>query len=138
MARLALGLATLVFAAVIALLWVKRDQPLAPPDDPVPIATPDQSDPPPESILSAIETLESESDAKCHSSASRFEDFIYGTPLADEGRSTNVDLQKRWVRRIWAAASRAAARAGDWSTKNFSMKSRQFFSPIFHIFLDQK
>ncbi len=40
----------------------------------------------PAKILAAIETLESESDAKCHSSANRFEDFIYGTPLADEGR----------------------------------------------------
>ena len=119
MARLAVGLSALVFVAVVALLWVQRDQLFAPPDDPVPIAAPDRpdlpdrSDLPPESILSAIETLESESDAKCHSSASRFEDFIYGTPLADEGRWANVDLQKRWVHRIWAEASEVASRAGE-------------------------
>ena len=113
MARLAVGLSALVFAAVVALLWVQRDQLFAPPDDPAQIATPDQPDSPPESILSAIETLESASDAKCHSSANRFEDFIYGTPLADEGRWANVDLQKRWVQRIWTEASEAAARAGE-------------------------
>ncbi len=113
MARLAVGLSALVFATVVALLWVQRDQLFAPPDDPVPIETPDQPDPPPESILSAIETLESESNAKCHSSASRFEDFIYGTPLTDEGRWANVDLQKRWVQRIWVEAAEAASRAGE-------------------------
>ena len=113
MARLAVGLSALVFAAVVALLWVQRDQLFAPPDDPAPIAAPDRPDPPPESILSAIETLESESDAKCNSSANRFEDFIYGTPLADEGRWTNVDLQKRWVQRIWTEASEAASREGE-------------------------
>jgi hypothetical protein len=96
MEKLALGLATLVFAAVITLLWVQRDQPLTPLNEPAPIAADDPVDRPSESILSAIETLESESDAKCNSSANRFEDFIYGTPLADEGRWANVDLQKRW------------------------------------------
>jgi hypothetical protein len=113
MAKLALGLSILVFAAVVALLWVQRDRLLAPPDEPEPIAADDPTDPPPESILSAIEKLESDRDAKCHSSATRFEDFIYGTPLADEGRWTNVDLQKRWVQRIWAGASEAASQAGE-------------------------
>ena len=102
-----------MFAAVVLLLWVRRDQLFAPPDAPMPVAASDQAGPAPESILSAIETLESESDAKCHSSANRFEDFIYGTPLADEGRWANVDLQKRWVQRIWSEASRAASRAGE-------------------------
>ena len=90
MVKLAVGLSALVFSAVLALLWLQRGQLFAPPDDPVTIAPPDQSDPPPESILSAIETLESDSDAKCHSSASRFENFIYGTPLADDGRWANA------------------------------------------------
>jgi len=113
MPRLAVGLSALVFAAVVALLWVQRDQLFAPPDDPVPAATLDPPESPPESILSAIESLESTSDAKCHSSANRFEDFIYGTRLADEGRWANVDLQKGWVQHIWAEASKVAARAGE-------------------------
>ena len=32
-------------------------------------------------LLTAIEQLESDHDAKCHSSANRFEDFLFGTPL---------------------------------------------------------
>ncbi len=121
MVKLALGLSALAFAAVLTLLWVQRDRLVTPPDDPERIASYDPADPSaPEPILSAsgpilsaIEKLESERDAKCHSTASRFEDFIYGTPLADAGRWASVELQKRWVQRIWADASRAAARAGE-------------------------
>jgi hypothetical protein len=67
----------------------------------------------PEPVLSAIELLESSSDAKCHSSASRFEDFLYGTPLTDEARREQFELQKRLVQRIWGRASRAAEQAGE-------------------------
>ncbi len=113
MSKLAVGLSALVFAAVVALIWVRQDQLFARPSNPGPIASYDPADRTSEPILSAIEELESEQDAKCHSSASRFEDFIYGTPLADDGRWANVDLQKRWVQRVWAEASSAAARAGE-------------------------
>jgi len=113
MAKLVLGLFTLALAAVIALLWVQRYQSPTPPDGPEPIATHDHADPPRQSVLSAIEALESEKDAKCHSSAARFEDFICGTPLSDEARWANVDLQKRWVQRVWEEASNAASRAGE-------------------------
>ena len=66
-----------------------------------------------DAILSAIEKLESGNDAKCHSSASRFEDFLYGTPLSDAARQSQIRLQKRLVTRIWGDASRSAARAGE-------------------------
>ena len=49
-------------------------------------------------LLSAIEQLESRHDAKCHSSANRFEDLLFGTPLSEAARSANVELQVRWVR----------------------------------------
>ena len=64
-------------------------------------------------ILSAIESLESNNDAVCHSSASRFEDFLYGTPLSDSARERQIRGQKRLVSRIWRAASQGAARAGE-------------------------
>ncbi|MBW2543352.1 MAG: hypothetical protein JRF15_14795, partial [Deltaproteobacteria bacterium] len=110
MVRFAIALLALA-AAVSLLLWLQRDRSAGSPDEVIPIQA--QGEPPPELVLSAIERLESESDAKCNSSANRFEDFLYGTPLADEGRWANVELQKRWVEHIWAGASRVAARAGE-------------------------
>ncbi len=74
-----------------------------------------EGEPSPEPILSALERLESERDAKCYSTASRFEDFLYGTPLDEAARSANVDEQKRIVRRLWSRASRRALEAGQGS-----------------------
>jgi hypothetical protein len=71
------------------------------------------SEPRADAILSAIENLESGNDAKCHSSANRFEDLLYGTPLSDGARQSQVQLQKRLVTRIWGGASRSAARADE-------------------------
>lgn len=65
------------------------------------------------SVVSAIEALESEHDAKCHSTASRFQDFLFGTPLSTEARLADADLKKRVARQLWAEASRAAAAAGE-------------------------
>ncbi|HXV37277.1 MAG TPA: hypothetical protein VEC18_09010, partial [Myxococcota bacterium] len=56
-------------------------------------------------LLTAIEDLESSRDAKCHSSANRFEDFLFGTPLSEAARSAGVALQVELVRGIWARAS---------------------------------
>jgi hypothetical protein len=67
----------------------------------------------PETILSAIEQLESQRDAKCHSTASRFEDFLFGTPLSAPARLAHDEEKKRVALRLWAAASRAASEAGD-------------------------
>jgi hypothetical protein len=66
----------------------------------------------PDPVLDAIERLESDHDAKCHSSASRFEDFLYGTPLSTEARHANVLMQKQLARRLWAGASATASREG--------------------------
>jgi hypothetical protein len=63
-------------------------------------------------LLSAIEQLESDHDAKCHSSANRFEDFLFGTPLTDAARSANVELQVQLVRGLWVRASTIALREG--------------------------
>lgn len=63
-------------------------------------------------VLEAMRALESARDAKCHSSACRFEDFVFGTPLADGGRVAKIELQKRLARRAWNAASSAARARG--------------------------
>jgi hypothetical protein len=76
-----------------------------------------EAGPPAEPILSALERLESGADAKCHATASRFEDFLYGTPLGDGGREANVESQKRLVRRLWSGASANAAAAGEASVR---------------------
>ena len=62
-------------------------------------------------ILTAIERLESTRDAKCHSSACRFENFMSGTPLTDEGRSERIQRQGQFVRWVWVAASQKARSA---------------------------
>jgi hypothetical protein len=64
-------------------------------------------------LLSAIEQLESDHDAKCHSSASRFEDFLFGTPLSEAARSANVELQVQLVGDLWARASTVALQEGE-------------------------
>ena len=80
-------------------------------DTRVPEETPGESSS--ETILSAIERLESQHDAKCHSSASRFEDFLFGTPLSAQARLAHDEAKKRVALRLWSAASRSASRAGD-------------------------
>ena len=64
-------------------------------------------------ILLAIRSLESDRDPKCHSTACRFEDFIYGTPLTGAARDRKVDLQKELILGLWTVATSAAAEAGD-------------------------
>jgi hypothetical protein len=67
----------------------------------------------PDAILSAIERLESQHDAKCHSTASRFEDFLFGTPLSAEARLAHEDAKRRVALRLWSTASRSASEGGD-------------------------
>lgn len=64
-------------------------------------------------ILETIGSLEAEQDAKCNSTASRFEDFLFGTPLSAAARQEKTRLQKVLVRRLWFAASEKARAAGE-------------------------
>jgi len=66
----------------------------------------------PKNILLAIRNLESGSDPKCHSTACRLENFVFGTPLSDEARDQKVVLQKELVLQIWIDGSRRLADAG--------------------------
>ncbi len=58
-----------------------------------------------EPIISSIGTLESNRDPKCHATANRLEDFMYGTPLSFEAREERINRQKSLARMIWKEAS---------------------------------
>lgn len=56
-------------------------------------------------IIEEIGELESVRDPKCYATASRLEDFIYGTPLESETRFEKIALQKQFIRAAWQKAS---------------------------------
>jgi hypothetical protein len=59
-------------------------------------------------IIQEIGELEAVRDPKCYATASRLEDFIYGTPLEAEARFEKIALQKAFIRALWTKASAAA------------------------------
>lgn len=61
--------------------------------------------PPAAPILDALVDLESRRDAKCHSTACRFENFLFGTPLTEEARARRAELLKGLVLKLWREAS---------------------------------
>ena len=61
-------------------------------------------------IIDEIAELEGVRDPKCYATASRLEDFIYGTPLESEARFEKIALQKAWIRGVWATASANGAK----------------------------
>ncbi|MFT4664015.1 MAG: hypothetical protein ACI8YQ_004102 [Polaribacter sp.] len=54
-----------------------------------------------QSVIGQISELENKKDPKCHATASRLEDFIYGTPLSFEARSKRIAFQKAYVKMLW-------------------------------------
>ena len=59
-------------------------------------------------IVEEIRLLENERDPKCYATASRLEDFMFGTPLTNEARFNKNVLQKKWAKNIWLDASKLA------------------------------
>src|SRR5881275_2016967 len=59
-------------------------------------------------IVDEIGKLEAVRDPKCYATASRLEDFIYGTPLESQTRFEKIALQKRLIRAFWEKASAAS------------------------------
>jgi len=57
-------------------------------------------------IIEEIGELEGVRDPKCYATASRLEDFIYGTPLESEARFEKIALQKAYIRDVWTKASK--------------------------------
>ncbi len=64
------------------------------------------------SIVNSIITLESARDAKCHSTACRLEDYLYGTPLDKAARNARWEFQRELARSVWTQASQEAAGQG--------------------------
>jgi hypothetical protein len=56
-------------------------------------------------IIDQIGQLEAVRDPKCYATASRLEDFIYGTPLEAGARFEKIALQKAFIRSAWEKAS---------------------------------
>ena len=64
------------------------------------------------STIRQMGLLESQNDAKCHATASRLEDFIYGTPLSFSARNKRIDFQKKYVKNLWLDYTKAVASNG--------------------------
>lgn len=64
-------------------------------------------------ILNAINLLEKKSEPKCYATASRLEDFMFGTPLDSNARFAKNILQKKFIENIWIKASKLAETDGE-------------------------
>lgn len=62
-----------------------------------------------EPIIQQIQQLENTSDPKCHATASRLEDFMYGTPLGCEARFRKNQLLKHWITTVWEKSNQLAS-----------------------------
>ena len=78
----------------------------------VPAAAQEQSTRTLASIFAEIQNLEGANEPKCDATASRLEDFIYGTPLTDAARFRKNELQKNLIRTLWMRVSPLVAADG--------------------------
>jgi hypothetical protein len=65
-----------------------------------------------DAIIDDIGELEGQRDPKCYATASRLEDFMYGTPLTDDARHRKNLLQKKLAESIWRAAGEGGGPVG--------------------------
>ncbi|MDO6748363.1 CRTAC1 family protein [Gilvimarinus sp. 1_MG-2023] len=82
-----------------------------------------------EDIVSQIKLLEKERDPKCYATASRLEDFMFGTPLSKEARFSKNLMQKEFAKFIWKSASEIALK-NDLSTVNLDVLNQALKSSI--------
>jgi len=65
------------------------------------------------SIVTQLKKLEDRRDPKCYATATRLENFMYGTPLNDEARFKKNLLQKKWILNLWENTSKRATSSGN-------------------------
>lgn len=58
-------------------------------------------------LIQEIQSFESEKDPKCYATASRLEDFMFGTPLSPEARFEKNQLSQHFVLKTWQAVARS-------------------------------
>ncbi|NVJ49948.1 MAG: CRTAC1 family protein [Gammaproteobacteria bacterium] len=63
-------------------------------------------------IINEIKELEKNRDPKCYATASRLENFMFGTPLSSAARFNKNLLQKEWALGIWQTATELAKASG--------------------------
>ena len=61
-----------------------------------------------DAVIAELLRLEQQREPKCYATASRLEDFMYGTPLSKEARFAKNLLQKQWIEWIWRRAAAVA------------------------------
>lgn len=66
-------------------------------------------------IVSEMGKLEENRDPKCHATATRLINFMYGTPLTTEARVRKTELQKELITALWRKAGEDARKAGSFS-----------------------
>jgi enediyne biosynthesis protein E4 len=60
-----------------------------------------QTTPGAQPVITATGELENARDPKCHATASRLEDFVFGTPLNFEARNKRIEFQQSLAEKIW-------------------------------------
>ncbi|MCK7594474.1 CRTAC1 family protein [Pseudomarimonas salicorniae] len=65
-----------------------------------------------DAVIAELLRLEQKREPKCYATASRLEDFMYGTPLSKEARFAKNLLQKQWIEWVWRRAGEAARKDG--------------------------
>ena len=74
-------------------------------------------------ILADIGELEGVRDPKCYATASRLEDFMYGTPIVGCSPSPENLLQKRLAEVVWRSAGRSGGEAALRISRPHSVRS---------------
>lgn len=72
-------------------------------------------------IVNEFQKLEQKRDPKCYATASRLEDFMFGTPLSFDARSNKNLLQKEWASIIWNRASSLASQNNEQSVSKSTL-----------------
>ena len=78
-----------------------------------PVAAAETADASPgvDAVIAELLRLEQKREPKCYATASRLEDFMYGTPLSKEARFAKNLLQKQWIEWIWRRAADVARKS---------------------------
>ena len=79
-------------------------------------------------LIEQIGALESQRDPKCHATASRLEDFIYGTPLSFEARSQRIEFQKTYVKTIWLDYTKVVNDKSESGLEAFKTVEQRYFT----------